>query len=425
MKEVKELLKNRNFIHLWLSQIVSQVVVNTLSFLVLTNLFEYTHSPIATSLVWVSYALPAILVGPFASVISDLVDRRKALILTLLAQAATVSIFALLQGRYIYLSYGMVFLYSLFNQFYIPAEAASLPQIVNKKMLPFANSLFFVTVQCSLAFGFFLAGIFYEYLGFGSSLTISAFLLLAACVSVTFLPKLKPVESISNKISKALPMFFNELIEGYQFITQTKNVFLPFLLLIGLQVALSVIVVTIPVLAQDIVKVRPSLAGVVIVAPAAVGALIATSLVSRAISKGIRKGKLIEISLFVLSVSMLVLGSVVPHVYFWLGRTLAIISFFAAGFAYVGSLIPTLTHLQISTPKDKLGRVFGSIWFITTAATVIPVVFSATITEVFGVSLTLTLLGLAGLTMFFTAEVYVPGAFHERVRRIMNLRNYD
>jgi hypothetical protein len=219
--------------------------------------------------------------------------------------------------------------------------------------------------------------------------------------------------------SKAIPKFLEELWEGYGFITQTKRVFLPFLLLIGLQVSLSVIVVTLPVLAQDIVKVRPSLAGVTIVAPAVIGALLSTTLVSRAVMRGVKKERIIELSLFTLSLSLVILGGVVPHLNFWLSRTLSIVSFVAAGMAYVGSLIPTLTHLQLSTPKDKLGRVFGSIWFITTAATVVPVLFSATFTEVFGVSLTLVTLGIAGLTGFFVVKVYVPGAFRDRVENLL------
>lgn len=422
MKEVLTLLKNRNFVHLWLSQIISQVVINTLSFSMLIYLFDKTHSTIATSFVWLAYALPAILFGPIASVTADVADKRKTLVVTLLAQAAIVSVYAVLYSRFVYLAYGLVFVYSLANQFYIPSEAASIPVLVKKRNLPFANSLFFLTVQLGVAAGFFLAGVSYEYFGLGKTLIASSFLLFLACTSVSLLPKLPPLEHIPRDFAGGVGKFFEELLEGYQFIRNTKRVLLPFLILIGLQVSLSVVMVTMPAMAEEIVRVRPGLAGIMIVFPAAVGALISTVAVSKAISRGIPRKKVIETSLFALSVSLIVLGAVVPGLHFWLGRTLSVICFFVAGASYVGSLIPTLTHLQIVTPKDKLGRVFGSIWFITTAVTVVPVIFSASITEVFGVGLTVTLLGLAGIGAFFVAEVSVPGVFGGRLSGLFRRR---
>lgn len=426
MKEIAHLLKNGKFIHLWISQIISQVVLNTLSFLILIYLFEVTHSTIATSFIWLAYALPAILFGPIASVTADLVDKRKALVFTLVVQAVTVIIYAFLYNRFIYLSYVIVFFYSLANQFYIPAEAATIPLIVKKKNLPFANSLFFTTVQLGLATGFLLAGIVYEFLGMRGSLAVSAILLIVASSSVSFLPRIASLEKFAPRdFGEGIARFFGEILEGYQLIKDTKRILLPFFLLIGLQVALSIIVVSLPVLAEDVVRVRASLSGIAIVIPGAVGALVATVVVPRLIAEGVSRRRLIVVSLFVLSVVLIILGAVVLRLPFWLGRTISVLSFFVAGATYVGSLIPTLTHLQITTPKDMLGRVFGSIWFITTAATVVPVIFSATITEVFGVSLMMTLLGILGLSGFFVAEVYAPGAFYARVRRFLNRRHYE
>ncbi len=416
MKEIVTLLQNRNFVHLWVSQIISQIVINTLSFLMLIYLFEKTGSTIATSFVWLAYALPAILFGPIAAVTADLVDKRKALVLTLIVQAITVSVYAFLFQRYIYMAYAIVFIYSLANQFYIPSEAATIPLLVKQKILPFANSLFFVTVQLGLAVGFLLAGVSYEYLGLGKSLILSAAFLFLAASSVSLLPKLAALEHVPKDFAGGVGKFFSELLEGYQFIKDTKRILMPFFLLIGLQVALSIIVVTMPAMAEDVVRVRASLAGVAIVVPGALGALVASILVPRAISEGVTRKKVIEISLFCLSVALVLLGFAVLRLPFWLGRTLAVACFFVAGASYVGSLIPTLTHLQLSTPKDKLGRVFGSIWFITTAATVLPVIFSATITEVFGVSLTVALLGLMGFVVLLMAQVQSPSVFQAKIK---------
>ena len=60
MEDFKPLIKNTKFVHLWTSQILSQLTINIMNFLLLIRLFEHTGSTIATSLLWAAYALPAI-----------------------------------------------------------------------------------------------------------------------------------------------------------------------------------------------------------------------------------------------------------------------------------------------------------------------------------------------------------------------------
>jgi len=132
MNEFRPILKNSKFISLWTSQILSQVTINLMNFLLLLKLFEATRSTIATSLLWVAYALPAILIGPIAAASIDLVDKRKMLILTNLLQAVIIFIYALSQHESVFLLYGIAVIYSFLNQFYVPAEQASLPTLVKK-----------------------------------------------------------------------------------------------------------------------------------------------------------------------------------------------------------------------------------------------------------------------------------------------------
>ena len=84
---------SRNFKLLFISQILSQVTVNMMNFLLLARLFEATGSSIATSLLWVSYALPTIFFGPIGAGIVDLVSRRKTLIITNFLQALVIFLY--------------------------------------------------------------------------------------------------------------------------------------------------------------------------------------------------------------------------------------------------------------------------------------------------------------------------------------------
>ena len=79
------------------------------------------------------------------------------------------------------------------DQFYVPAEMASLPSLVAESKLAKANSMFFLTQQLSLIIGFGFAGIIQNYVGFEGSLAICAGALFIAFISVLFLPKLNQV----------------------------------------------------------------------------------------------------------------------------------------------------------------------------------------------------------------------------------------
>ncbi len=397
--EYKSLLKNKRFVYLWISQILSQLAIQIMNFLIIVRLFENTGSTIATSLIWVAYALPAIMIGPFAAAWVDLLDKRMVLVLSNLFQFMSLVAYALTFNRYFFLSYAVVMAYSLFNQFYIPAEAASVPSFVNKKHLPQANGLFFLTQQASIVLGFGAAGIINEVVGYKFSFFLLSIFLFVAFISVSFLPKIKSKLDSSKRVDIGIAKFFAKIGEGYEFIKGNTSILMSLILLASLHVAISIISINLPVMAKDIVEVNPNLAGVVIVFPAGIGALAAITLIPRYL-KRLRKKDLIEKSLVIVSISLWLVIFLVPELTQSLKAIATAILFIFAGAAFVGIIIPAQTYLQEKTPRHLLGRVFGNFWFIATVATIFPVLFSATISEVFGVRMLFFLIGLLTLVAY-------------------------
>lgn len=397
MGNISQLIKNKNFMLLWTSAVVSQITINMVSFLLITMIFEKTNSSIATSFIWVAYALAAILLGPFGAVTADLVTRRKILMITTLTQACILLIYSFLFSQYLFLAYGVVFIYSSVNQFYVPAEAATLPRIVKREVLPLANGVLFITVQMSLILGLVSAGFLYETIGVHTTLLVTTLLLLIAFTSVSFLPRINVNKRLSKDFEKGFKQMFSEIVDGFVYIKSTRNILIAFVLLIGLQVSLSVLVILMPVIASSLLHVKASMASAFVVLPAAVGALIGTAIANKLMVRKIRKKNIIIAGLFILSISIFVFATVVPILPFWIGRTLSLLAFGFAGFSYVATLVPTLTYLQEQTPGGLLGRVLGNIWFISAIATVIPVIFAGTVAEIFGVGTILTIMAIAGL----------------------------
>lgn len=403
--EYKYVLKNKKFLYLWSSQMLSQITINIMNFLLILKLFQYTGSSIATSFLWIAYSIPAIIIGPIAAASVDIFDRRKMLIYTNLLQSLTIFLFAFVQEGRTFLLYGVAMIYSFLNQFYVPAESASLPALVKKENYPHANALFFLTQQGSMVLGFGIAGFLNKFLGFTNSLYLCAFLLFLAFISVIFLPRMKitlETKVFENKILS----FFKRIFEGYKFIKENKKILFPFLLLLGIQVCVAVIVVLVPAIAQDMVGISVDLAGIFVVVPAGIGAMIGAFLAPKLIKRGWRKKKLIDNSLMGLGLLFLLMIFLIPALS-QINRI--VMSFFVialSGSAFVGIMIPAQTYLQEATPGGLRGRVFGNFWFLVTVATMIPVVLSGAIVELSGIKSLFFLFMLISLGAYTFSKKY-------------------
>jgi MFS family permease len=392
MSEYKQVINNPKFVYLWLSQLLSQLTINVTNFLLLLKLFSLTGSTIATSFLWISYALPVILVGPLAAATVDMFDRRITLMLTNLLQSSTIFFYAILRNPSIFLVYGLAMAYSFLNQFYVPAEAASLPSVVPRKHLPHANGIFFLTQQACLAVGFSVAGVLNHFLGFSTSLFIGAGLLLIAFVSVAFLPSLKPTRALPKNVEAGLKDFFNRLLEGYELIKNNRLLLSPLLLLLGLQICLTMVAVNVPKLVQDVMGLAASVGMVYIAISAGLGAATGALVITRLVRAGWRKKRMIDNFLLAAGISIFVF---IFNSKVFLGPLSMPISFTAIFFlalSFIGIVIPAQTFLQEKVPGGFRGRVFGNYWFLATILTIFPVIFAGTIAELFGIRLMLFLI---------------------------------
>lgn len=376
-----------NFYLLWSSQILSQITLNVMNFLLLARLFNTTGSTIATSLLWVSYSLPTIFFGPVGASLADLFSRRKTLMITNLLQSLVIFSFIFTHSYSIFLLFAVVVAYSFLNQFYVPAEMAALPSIVSESKLAKANSMFFLTQQLSLVVGFGFAGLVEKWVGFNGALIICSVALFIAFIAVSFLPKLNPIRKTPHNFEELIKVFLNHILEGYQFIKVNKKVLFPLGLLFAIQVGLAIVTSNLPIIAKEILKTDVSFVGLYIVVPAGIGAAIGSVVINKLVKRKWRKKNMIEIGLGLLGISLLALvyGNLI----------VAPIFVILIGIGFVTVNIPTLTFLQENTPSWLRGRVFGNLFFLITISTIFPVIFSGVISEFFGVKTLLSIIAIS------------------------------
>ena len=404
LKEFKPVLLNKQFRYLWISQITSQLSINIMNFVFLIWLFDKTGSALSTSFLWVAYSLPAILVGPFASATADIVDRRKMLIVANFLQGLTILIFAVAHPENIFVLFEVVFIYSLLNQFYVPAESASVPTLLPKERFAQGNSLFLLTQQGSMVLGFGVAGFLLALLGFETTLLLCSLLLFIAFLSTLFLPKMVPGYDAPQTFELAVTGFFGKILEGYKFIKGERNILAPFSLLIIFQVLVQVAVIAVPSIAKDLLNLSLYTTGIYILVPAGGGAIVGVLSLPRLIARGWRKKKVIENSLLLLGIFLFLFTFVIPLLPYSVRVISTFISFAIIGLTFVGVVIPSQTFLQESTPRDLRGRVFGNYWFLVTAASVLPVIFSGSIIEALGIRILILMFSVLGISAYFISR---------------------
>lgn len=186
------LLRQRNFALLWFGGLISiagdWVLYAALPFFV----FERTHSTIATAGMIAAELGPSIVVGSFAGVYVDRLDRRRLLVVTNLLQALTVSfLLVVARGGPLWVVYAVAAGQSVLASFSQPAESALLPSLVAPDVLLTANSLTALNNRIARLVGVPLGGLLLGLLGLEPVVLadVASFLAAAAMVAAVIAPR--------------------------------------------------------------------------------------------------------------------------------------------------------------------------------------------------------------------------------------------
>lgn len=130
-------LRNPQFMSLWLAQIFSQFADRAVFVLFVAVLTTVQHSTIAgreigaaqmTSWLYVAFTIPAILLSPVAGVYVDRWSNKAVLIVSNILRAGFVALIATEFVKHSpTASFTLAFLISIGSQFFAPAETASIP----------------------------------------------------------------------------------------------------------------------------------------------------------------------------------------------------------------------------------------------------------------------------------------------------------
>lgn len=154
------LLRDRNFLLLWLGQLISNIGDAALLIAVPVAVYNATSSRGALSLVTIAAAVPTLLLGMFAGVFVDRWNRKRTMIVSDLARMCGVLLMLGVRGPdQILLFYVATFWIAAFSCFFSPARFAIIRVLLPKQDLLRANALISSGMQITSLVGPALGGL--------------------------------------------------------------------------------------------------------------------------------------------------------------------------------------------------------------------------------------------------------------------------
>lgn len=214
----------RTFYTVWGGQLISVLGSTMSAFAVQIWIYTETGSVTRLAMVGLAFALPGILVAPFAGALVDRWDRRRVMFATDSVAGAAALAMALLyatDGLALWHVYLVVALISVGNAFQQPAWLASLPMLVPKARLGRANGMVQLNEGAALVLAPALAGALLQTVGLGAVLLFDFATFLVAMTTLALVRIPRPERDPDT----VAPSVRREAREGWRFVRERPGLF--------------------------------------------------------------------------------------------------------------------------------------------------------------------------------------------------------
>lgn len=434
----RSLLKKKDFLRLWLAQLISMTILNASNYALLILIEEVTGSTTLVGLAIICFSLPALVFGAPAGVLVDRLNKRRVLWVSNCLRAVGTLIFvvSLIWNQHQLIPvYLLTFLISSIGQFFTPAEGSTIPMLVSEDELMPALSLFNITFMLSQALGFILfAPILLSLLPTFSIASVSinpvetlyaiiAVFYVVCAVLIALIPAAqfsragRKQQRINTQQLEVVSNVWKEMFQGWSFIRGNKELFLSVIQLSYAGVLLLVIGELATPIVTKLLLLSPN-AMAFVFAPAGIG-LVAGSVVMPRIVARLGKSRAVMTGVISLTIVTLLLpfSTIIARVlepHGWNTNPLLLIAvaliMFAAGIALDFINIPAQTAMQQYTPDWIKGRVLALQLMLYNACSIPVILFIGAFADLYGLDRVLYL--MAACEILFGAW----GLYYERRR---------
>ncbi len=386
---ILSVINNKHFRNLWLGQMTSQVATNMLTFVLVLRIYQTTVSNTAVSLLILTLGLPAVVVGILAGTLVDSWDKRNVLIITNLLRTILILGFFFSSETPLWV-YLLILAISITTQFFVPAEAPTIPRLVSKELLLPANSLFTFTFYTSMVVGYIFSGPALRFFGNHNVFLFLSALLAMAAFFVSQIPSEGKKAQVKMKFGKEEAVkIYRDFLSGLKFIKEEKEVGLAIFLQTVVQALFVCLATLAPGFADTILKIEVRDASYIILGPAGVGLILGALLVGQ-FGQKVSKERLINIGIVCAGVLLFLLAILAG----WGGLVVTLLLLGLLGVFTALVTVSSSTMLQEYTPSALQGRVYGFVTAFVGGAAILPVAFTGLAADLFGIRIVIFFLAL-------------------------------
>jgi MFS family permease len=348
-------LRQRSFACLWVGQLVSLIGDWMLLVVLPFYIYTLTGSTLATGAMFIVQTVPRLCLGSLAGVFVDRWNRKYTMIVTNLVQAAVLlPLFLVHSPEWIWVIYVFAFIDSNVAQFFLPAQSAIIPQLVEKADLLAANSLNSTSSELTRLIGPLLGGLLLGIFGLPSVIVVDvcSFLFSGLMISLIALPPGRTQEEVQRPSVRArLWKIRDEWLDGLRLVKRERLIAAIFTVMGVAMIGEGLIEVLLPGYVEHVLHGSAVVLGWLMSAQAVGG--IAGSLLVVRLSKWIPPALLISLcgSIFGGLLTVIALVSTLVIV-------LPLIT--VIGASVIGFFVSQITLLQNTVANAYQGRVFGA-----------------------------------------------------------------
>ncbi len=351
LKKALEILQHKEFRYFVLARFLLTIAIQLqMSSIILQIYYEHTKDELALGVVGLAEVIPFILTSFVSGYLSDILDRRKLLIATLLGLFAEslilffneTGVFHLTQNITLLLLYCIVFIFGVLRSFGASTTAPFMSQIVPRSLYTQSATWNSAAWHLGSILGPVVAGIIYgqtHHATWNYILTCICFLASGLCFMMI---KSKPRDIVITENN-----FFKNVKNGFQFVFKHK------LMLSALTIDLFAVlfggaVVLIPAFTDKVLHLGPEAYGMLRTAPAIGAVLMALYLTFFPLKHQAGKKLLLAVTAFGILTILFALST-----NYWLAFVILI----WLGIVDNVSVVVRHSILQLCTPDEMRGRV--------------------------------------------------------------------
>jgi predicted MFS family arabinose efflux permease len=385
-------LSNPGFLLLWMGQLLSQIADRVFIYVLMILAYSLTKSNLGVSIPMLSFGIPSILFGSLAGVYADRLDRKGIMVISCILRGLLILLLVPLVHKSIASIFLVSFVIYTVAQFFAPAESSSIPELVERKNLIIANSLFVVTWMGASMLGFGLGAPIVNWFGEQGTFVLSATFYLIASGLIFLVPLKYKVAEPGSTTGGVL----KELKNGIDYINKNVLVGYSLLKMFIATSALAVVSLLSISYAKEVLMIGERNFGYLVIA-AGLGMFVGMAFLGR-VSHFFKKSTILMASFIVSGISLCLVA--------WVSDIkISLLLIFVLGVCNILINSSIQTILQSVVPAGMRGRVFGVQNMLINSAFTFPLLIFGAIADGWGIRTAIAALGITMLAGAFVGSI--------------------